>query len=94
MFAEFALIGEWGVKYDVVPFVTEKEREKKKKIAPHFSTIYLITFNNSQERVAAGLLGRLNPWDPPMVVTGGPGTGKTVLSSSLVRRSDVRRHFR
>ncbi|CAM9457163.1 unnamed protein product [Ectocarpus sp. 6 AP-2014] len=47
-----------------------------------------------QERVAAGLLGRVSPWDPPMVITGPPGAGKTVLSSAVARRSDVRRHFR
>lgn len=47
-----------------------------------------------QERVAAGLLGRVSPWDPPMVITGPPGVGKTVLSSAVARRSDVRRHFR
>ncbi|CAN0232369.1 unnamed protein product, partial [Ectocarpus fasciculatus] len=44
--------------------------------------------------VAAGLLGRVSPWDPPMVITGPPGAGKTVLSSAVARRSDVRRHFR
>eukprot|EP00752_Nemacystus_decipiens_P010432 g9296.t2 len=47
-----------------------------------------------EERVAAGLLGRVSPWDPPMVITGPPGVGKTVLSSAVARRSDVRRHFR
>lgn len=53
---------------------------------------YLVMF--TQERVAAGLLGRVSPWDPPTVITGGPGAGKTVLASAVARRSDVRRHFR
>lgn len=51
-------------------------------------------FSFGQERVASGLLCRVSPWDPPMVVTGAPGVGKTVLASAVVHRSDIRRHFR
>ena len=39
-------------------------------------------------------MGRVSPWDPPMVITGPVGVGKTVLASAVARRSDVRRHFR